>query len=99
MLDLLEATAACIRTHNPRLAEEYKRDFKQWIVRTGIVHLTPLQQLNKYWFLELGLLDCNTVDARECLQDGIDVDVWINNFSIYVMPFISYYEARSRTGS
>lgn len=59
------------------------------------VHIAPaddeaeqLRKINQFWRRKLGLLSFNTINERECLDDGdyVDLEGWLTNFERIVLP-------------
>lgn len=43
-----------------------------------------IKAANSFWRVELGLCDARTTEARECLQDNMELGDWLRLFSQYV---------------
>lgn len=45
--------------------------------------------INSFWRLQIGLLkDQDTFMCRQAIVDDIDLDIWLRNYELYVLPTI-----------
>lgn len=88
--DLARALHQRLLTQDPGCADRFEGLFLN--SHPGWTHgpLPPINQqiraLNEFWRLNLGMLQADTMLAREALIDGISPEVWLENFGIYVLP-------------
>lgn len=47
-----------------------------------------IRHLNRFWRQQLNLANVECPTVRAALQDDIAVDLWLDNFSTYVIPFL-----------
>lgn len=73
----------------PELAKRWESIYIQ--SRPNDRELTPslqIEAVNHFWRVQLGSLDVNTIDERECLVSDATVNDWIRNFEECVIPTI-----------
>lgn len=79
-----------------RIAAKSAECAKAWKARSANISQTSIENqlaaVNSFWRIQLGQLRINTIPQRECLQDDIAIDVWLNNFETYVIPVIVKYK-------
>ena len=55
-------------------------------------------EINRYWRMQVAMLDMSTFSIRECLLDDQPIEGWLRNFQQYVVPFVNTYVKSSRGG-
>lgn len=66
------------------LADRFADKFKSSGRNDGDV----ISDLNRYFNMELSVLSVDTLDARECLIDGISPNRWFSYFTSHVLPLL-----------
>ena len=51
-----------------------------------------IMAVNNYLRIQLGLLDADTTEERQCLANDVNLDEWIDNFEDVVAPTIVRYQ-------
>ncbi len=71
-------------THAARFESQFKSSEKS---ESGVI-----SDLNRYFNMELSVLKVDTLDARECLIDGISASRWLSYFVSHVLPLLIRFQ-------
>ncbi len=95
--ELIARTTQMLAHVNPTLAEESARE-----IETRVGENTSdgnvVAEINRYWRMQVAMLDMSTFSIRECLLDDQPIEGWLRNFQQYVVPFVNTYVKSSRGG-
>lgn len=47
-----------------------------------------MRAMNEFWRVQLGLLDQDTLHARSCIMDDLNVEDWLRNFERHILGVI-----------
>ncbi len=87
--NLFNEVHALIASRNALLAHAFLLAAqREMSINYSAERFEDMKLLNRFWRLQLGNLRINTIDARECLVDCQDKQVWIENFATYILPVI-----------
>ncbi len=87
--DLFHEVFALIASKNEVLAHAFLAGVqKESSVGYSTEHFEDMRLINRFWRLQLGNLRTDTIDARECLVNCKDKQIWLDNFNAYVLPVI-----------
>jgi hypothetical protein len=60
----------------------------RFLTQTNNIVISSIDDLNRFWRVELAQLQTDTLQARECLCRSHDFRAWLENFRAYVLPII-----------
>lgn len=82
---IVVVVTALLHNRSREIAGRFQERFP---IRVGESSADQIRRLNLFWRIELGMLNVDTVDARECLMDGCDPSRWVVLFRERVLPTI-----------
>lgn len=85
---LTQAVFEILHEESPPCAETFRDRFKCSTTDPKAEQI----ELNRFWRVELGRVDADTLSERECLIDGLESKAWLGYFRTQVTPTIIRFE-------
>lgn len=74
--------------HAERFETMFVRQHPAWQLGTLPPLGEQMRAMNEFWRVQLGLLQQDTLHARSCIMDNLEVEDWLRNFEGHILDVV-----------